>query len=691
VADHEPLDARLGDLPLPAGLQQRMSLEALFDDAAIDRLLRGVPVPDGLGERVLAGRGQSRRSSRSVDLERLGRAEGPAPTTAAAGGRTRDRTWLVAVNAGLLASALAVLILAGTVPSVVPRRPIDIAMAPADPGSLPERGGRIEWLPGDAGSETAVSRVEDSPLDPLHVSAMEERGTDPPEVVSNAFPVPREDLDDGLVFTPEVVGSPVVGPAFGRGVVRMDVVPQSGAGPRRMVPRAPGYDMVFELKHGEPPFVYPAAGPAVDAPPLSWRTASFDAIRWSPQRRVRRSEAARLRVEDVLAAVPERFESRSDGEQGPRLTMHGVRSLRPMAAALVEIEITAPRLTGRATAVDAAIVLDRSAAPAAWAATCRGLRMVAAEMRSADRLTIVVGGERSRLAGRQLDAAALAAAVAELERERPATADGIVAAVQFARHLLATGGGSGPVVLVTDAAADAEQVKAAEVGDAVVVRLASHPGQAAGTDAADVEPTAAAVGRAIVERVFGRSALTATGCRLSVAFDPRFVHAYRLVGYRQTAVESLASGGADPIDLVAGQTVRVVYEVVGRPAAPSRGAVAEATLHWHPAAETGNRSLTVSLDRTAIETAGDGDAAPPGQQTWLPSPRGCELLLAVGLGEFAAESVHLGPRVGGPALADLVKAWRRRGNVTTWGDVLIDALERLGVVKPTRPEKESGS
>jgi hypothetical protein len=114
-------------------------------------------------------------------------------------------------------------------------------------------------------------------------------------------------------------------------------------------------------------------------------------------------------------------------------------------------------------------------------------------------------------------------------------------------------------------------------------------------------------------------------------------------------------------------------------------------LHWHPAAETGNRSLTVSLDRTAIETAGDGDAAPPGQQTWLPSPRGCELLLAVGLGEFAAESVHLGPRVGGPALADLVKAWRRRGNVTTWGDVLIDALERLGVVKPTRPEKESGS
>ena len=62
-----------------------------------------------------------------------------------------------------------------------------------------------------------------------------------------------------------------------------------------------------------------------------------------------------------------------------------------------------------------------------------------------------------------------------------------------------------------------------------------------------------------------------------------------------------------------------------------------------------------------------------------------------GLGEFAADSVHFGPRVGGSALADLVKAWRRRGDVTTWGGVLIDALERLGVVKPTRPKKESGS
>lgn len=686
MADHEPLDSRLGDLPLPPGLQQRMSLEALFDDAAIDRLLRGVPVPDGLAARVLAGRDGGRRRSRSVDLERRPVAD-PAPARAASGGRTPDRIWPVVVSAGLLASALAVVILTGSVPSMVRRQPIDIATVTPEAGTLPERGGRIEWLPGDGGDATAVARNDDSPLLPLSTAA-EEQVPDPTEVVRDEPHLPPEDPGEGLGPLFEVVGSPVIGPSFGRSAVPMEVVPQSGA--RRVVPRAPGYDLLFELKHGEPPFVYPAAGPAVDTPPLSSRTASFDAIRWSPHRRVRRSEAARLRVEDILASVPERFESRSDGDNGPLLTMHAVRSLRPVAAALVEIEVTAPRLPRPATAVEAAIVLDRSAPPAAWVATCRGLRMVAAEMRSADRLTIVVVGDRSRLVGQRLDAAAVAAAAVELERERPAVADGIATAVQFARQLLVTGGGAGPVVLVTGAATDAERLRAAGVGDAGVVRLASHAGHAAGTDASLVEPTAAATGRAIVERVFGRSAVTATGCRLAVTFDPRFIHAYRLVGYRQTAVESLTPGGTDPVDLLAGQTLRVVYEIVGRPGAPSRGAVAKATLRWHPAAETGERALVASLDRTAIESAAGGDAAPPGHETWLPSPRGCELLLAVGLGELAAESVHLGPRVGGPALADLVKAWRRRGDVTAWGAELIDTLERLGVVRPSRPERDAG-
>jgi hypothetical protein len=73
----------------------------------------------------------------------------------------------------------------------------------------------------------------------------------------------------------------------------------------------------------------------------------------------------------------------------------------------------------------------------------------------------------------------------------------------------------------------------------------------------------------------------------------------------------------------------------------------------------------------------------------LPSAHGCELLLAVGLGQTAGGSVHAGPR--GPAvqsLAAVAAAWRKRGDVTAFGEILIECLDRLGIIKdaarPTR-------
>lgn len=686
MAEHDQIASRLGDVPLPDGLQQRLSLETLFSDEAIDRLLRGVALPPGLGERVAACRGQmergpARRGDRSVDLDRRIVCEPRRPVATAADGG--DRNWAVAAAGVLLASVLVVLVFTGPASRLNPRQPIEIAGLPGDGGSLSEVGGRIEWL----------SSLPDSPAAELRDGVGPELAEIPGvenelEASSPAFADAEsasEMEDEG--FAPPIVGFPIVVPALARGGDRMDVIPQLPAGARRAVPRERGKDelFLFELKYGEPPFVSPAAGQAVDAPPLSSRTASFDAIRWSSAERIRRTDAARLRVEDVLAAMPERFTSRSDGDDGPRLVMHGVRSLRPALAALVEIEVTAPRLPRPAAAVEAAVVLDRSVSPAAWAATCRGLRMVAAEMRSADHLTLIVVGERSRVAGRRLDAPTLTDVVTELERERPGTATGdLVPAVQLARQLNETAGGSGSVVLVTGAA-EADGRPPAAVGGAVVVRLAAHAGQTTAADPAPIEPTGGEVGRVLVERLFGRSSLAASRCRLSVAFDPRFVHAYRLVGYRQTAVESLATGGGEPFDLIAGQSVRVVYEVVSRPAQPPGGTVAVATFFWQPAGGTRERSASASLDRSAIETAAGGDPAPPGPQTWVPSPRGCELLLAVGLGELASGSVHLEPRAGGPAVAGLARAWCRRGDVTAWGEVLIDSLQRVGVVKPERP------
>lgn len=435
MAEHEPIDARLGDVPLPDGLRQRLSLEALFDDDAIDRLLRGVPIPDGLGDCVLAGRGlagpgRGRRRSRSVDLGSRLLVSAPRdrmPSAGAAGRPVRDGTWTVVAGAVLLASILLLLVLTGPTSRVVPRSPIEIAETRGDAAAELGGGGGIEWHLAHVPDATPPGAGA-PPRQPETIASSGDRA--PPAVVVHA-PEPA-DPEDVAGDTPAIVGFPVMAPQESRAGDPMEVVPQLAHGGRRSVPRARGYDRVFELRYGEPPFVYPAAGPAVDAPPLSSRTASFDSLRWSGGR-IRRAEAMRLRVEDVLAAGPERFTPRPDGDDGPRLSMHGVRSLRPVAATLVEIEVMAPRLPRPATPVEAAIVLDLATSPMAWSAACRGLRMLAAEMRSADRLTIVVGGERSRVAGRRLDAAAVAAAAATLEREKPCReAAGIVAAVHSA-------------------------------------------------------------------------------------------------------------------------------------------------------------------------------------------------------------------------------------------------------------------
>jgi hypothetical protein len=61
----------------------------------------------------------------------------------------------------------------------------------------------------------------------------------------------------------------------------------------------------------------------------------------------------------------------------------------------------------------------------------------------------------------------------------------------------------------------------------------------------------------------------------------------------------------------------------------------------------------------------------------LPSAHGCELLLAVGLGDIAGESAHVGRRgMTAAALAAVANNWQARGDVTPYGAVLVGCLER---------------
>lgn len=175
---------------------------------------------------------------------------------------------------------------------------------------------------------------------------------------------------------------------------------------------------------------------------------------------------------------------------------------------------------------------------------------------------------------------------------------------------------------------------------------------------------ATAIRRDLIRQVTGHDTLVARQCRLEVRFDPAAVARYRLVGHRQTAVDSLAPGLPPALDLHVGETARAVYEVV--PRQPGVGGLATASLTW--------RSLDGG-DAT-LESA-DHDSGDRGSS--LPSPHGCEILLATGIGEVIADSPHLQrPRTLLADLQAIAAEWRQRGDATPFGSVLVEFLERRG-------------
>jgi hypothetical protein len=155
---------------------------------------------------------------------------------------------------------------------------------------------------------------------------------------------------------------------------------------------------------------------------------------------------------------------------------------------------------------------------------------------------------------------------------------------------------------------------------------------------------------------------------LELRFDPRVIAAYRLVGYRQSVPESLAAFGRAPSmgglpALHGGEAMRVVYEVVPRSDPLERVAGVAATLSYR---EPSGAVRTRAASGAEVDRFTD----------MLPSPQGCELLLAVGIGECADRSVHaVPPRLAIEQLRALSAAWRRRGDVTVVGARLIGILE----------------
>ncbi len=720
MSDDHMIDDALRSVPLPDSLESRLQPEALFNDASLDRLLIGVTVPAGLGKRIhSAVHGhQSQRRDGAIDLSRFAALAGRGGLTDALPVVRPDRPPRRMSLAGLgrdivsVATALGlvgVLTLAGIEFSrqlegdpAAPRSITQLNFTdPIDEtaGDRPLRMSVHGHAWGGANSALAVPTVvmPEAVRDgvpsgsagsgmkwPSAGNPMAEGGVADPR---DADPIVPERL-------PTVRGAAVasglqggmggmrgMGGIFGATTLATVEVPTAV---RRSVPRVLGYDLPFEMATGEQPFVDPGANPvlAVDHPPLTLRLDGFEAAT-----AVDRGNLARIRAEDVLAAVPA-IPFVPSVASSVRLGIHEVLGLRSMGGArsvLVEVAASAGPVRGGDRSLeplDVTLVLDQAAAgdPTVWRRICRGVGDLAAQLGPEDRVGVVLAGSRPRVAVQAADPAGLAALASDLEWQGASGGSDLDSGLLLARpaprviviaHAVSLENGG---ETTREALSTWHNALASVGGDAIACEpeggtrfIVLDPATPSPREWR--EPTfgrtshdAVSIRRALIQQVTGCDTLVASQCELEVRFDPRRVARYRLVGHHQSAIESLAEAPPRGADLHAGETVRVVYEVIPR-GTEKLGGLASAVLAWRTATGDGGQ-VEARPSRSASDLRGE-----------LPSVHGCELLLAAGVGELAAGSAHITRRPAFIAALDqLVAEWRARGDITPFGEALARSL-----------------
>jgi hypothetical protein len=498
---------------------------------------------------------------------------------------------------------------------------------------------------------------------------------------------------DGL--TAQVRAAPADRAILGPSGAPMAVVPPSRSA-SRPVPSHRGYDLAFEMAHGVPPFVDPSLAPAlaVDRPPLSTRTDTFDAaVRAVVGGRHVRDSLRGLRVEHVLAALPAASVpgSVSPGAgRDPVLSMRGFPTFRSgVASRFLEIEASVPASIPPDGAGDPSrvvLVLDASSAAAAdeaWPAVCRAVRDAAGGMDAEARMSVVLFADRPVVAADGMDRRGIVALCDRLERLRLREGGNLHGSMPEVHRLLerSSGGGRPRCVVVAhvgsiaraerDGDEDLAAWRSAHAGDeppsglvdeyvvidparglvgAAAVRGEASPIDGIGLDAESIR-------RRIVEAVRGQSSAGAGSspslrdCRLEVAFDPRQVAAYRLVGHRQQ-VSDFDRAAVSTVDLEPGRTVRVVYEVMLKSQASQKSPsppVARSTFLFRRPGDGGEGKAEASI------MASDFRLDPPAGD-----PLAWAVWLGVGLAEHAAGSPHVESR------ADLLR--RLQDRAARWGD-----------------------
>lgn len=173
-----------------------------------------------------------------------------------------------------------------------------------------------------------------------------------------------------------------------------------------------------------------------------------------------------------------------------------------------------------------------------------------------------------------------------------------------------------------------------EYGDAFMERLADK-----GDGQTTYVSTPEQARKVFVDQLPGHLELRARDAKAQVAFDPKTVERFRLVGYddRKVADEDFRDDRVDGGEIGAGHTVTALYAVRLRPGASGR--VATATVRWLDPAT-----------RAPHERAGSVDSAALTAPLWGP---GHDSLQLTAIAAYFADRLRGGGLPGAPALAQL--------------------------------------
>jgi hypothetical protein len=363
-------------------------------------------------------------------------------------------------------------------------------------------------------------------------------------------------------------------------------------------PRDIGYDLLFQLRHGVHPLVSPARQTLVDCPvPLVTSTNSFEeALRLTAERKL--PPAHKIRPEEFLAAMDYGF-SPPEGSPVAVRTAVGPSPWVATGSNLLQVAAQARLLSrDRDSRSHIIVLLDASATMGwerRWQNALAGLRQYVERMQPADRLTLIVMGERAEIVAERKASQEAVVAIDALPAQPSAKMAGVIDALRLAAGAADRGLSAGPgrIVLLTDGGLGLEQraleqietifsgslsdadrfevfdIRQEETIDAELSELAAAA-KATGIGNGDVAhvPVPGDLRWRLLELGIGKSQLVATKATMKVKFKPDAVARYRLIGHEPTSMATTIAGlnsATVEADLRSGEAATGLFEVYLKP------------------------------------------------------------------------------------------------------------------------------